>query len=104
MEAYKIDKNNIKLHNIVFAITSEQDYEMKRYLLLKNLEDLNYGEYVIVEGYHYSCYDFDDTEWEATIYTEDELIKLAKENIEKNTWWGEEKKLYKFILEYFKED
>ena len=98
MEAYKLDKDKIKIHNIVYAITSEPDYNMSRMFLLEDLEDLGYNEYVIVEGYHCSCYDFDDTHWEATKYTGEELIKLAEEHKNKNTWYGLEKNLYNYIL------
>lgn len=63
----------IKPHNIIFAYTSEPDYEMERRILL----EIKYNEYVILEGGHCSCYDFDDTEWEAIQYDSEELAKLA---------------------------
>lgn len=102
MKKYNLDKNKIKLHNIVYAITSKPDYEMERILLLEDLEDLEYGEYVVVEGCHCSCYGFDDTKWDAMKYTREELIKLAEENIDKRTWYGMEEKLYNYILRMFK--
>ena len=38
MEKYEIKniKNKIKLHNIVFSVTSEIDYEMSRFILLED--------------------------------------------------------------------
>lgn len=63
----------IKPHHIVTAYTSEPDYEMTRSILLK----LDYNTFVVLEGYHCSCYDFDDTEWDAIEYTEEELSKIA---------------------------
>lgn len=102
MEVYKIDKDKIKIHNIVYAITSKPDYNMDRLLLLENLEDLKFDEYVIVEGGHCSCYDFDDTKWEGTKYTKEELLKLAEANINKDTWYGIEKNLYNYILKNIK--
>ena len=60
MEKYDLKKGNVKFHNIVIAVTTKPDYEMNRYLLLEDLKDLEYGEFVIVEGGHCSCYDFDD--------------------------------------------
>jgi len=91
MEKYKLNKNDIKIHNIIYAYTSSPDYEMERYLLLENMPNCKYDEYVVVEGYHCSCYGFDDTEWEAMKYTEEELIKLAKvkkkySSTENNLW------------------
>lgn len=63
----------IKPHHIVVAYTTEPDYEMSRYILL----EIEYDKYIVLEGHHCSCYDFDDTEWEAIEYSEDELKKLA---------------------------
>lgn len=63
----------IEPHHIVVAQTSEPDYEMSRYILLR----IDYGRYVVLEGHHCSCYDFDDTEWHAIEYNRDELSKLA---------------------------
>jgi len=71
----------IKPHHIVVAHTSKPDYEMARQILLK----LDYDRYVVLEGYHCSCYDFDDTEWEAIEYTGDELRKLANSGYNKDS-------------------
>ena len=73
---------------------------MSRWLLLEDLEDLKWNEYVIVEGYHCSCYDFDETEWEAIKYDREELVKIAKDRIEKDVWDEKEKTFYKLVLEY----
>jgi hypothetical protein len=78
----------IKPHHIIIAITSEPDYEMERKILLQ----FNYGTFIILEGYHCSCYDFDDTEWEAIEYTEEELSKLANAEYNKdNIFWQQVK-------------
>ena len=42
MEKYDLKLSNIKFHNIVLAITSKPGYEMYRYLLIEDLEDLRY--------------------------------------------------------------
>lgn len=78
MEKYDLKNNQVNFHNILFASTSEPDYEMSRTILLENLKDTNYDEYVVVEGCHCSCYGFDDTEWDAIKYNKNELLKLAE--------------------------
>ncbi len=79
MREYTIFKHiDIKPYNILYAVTSEPDYEMERLMLLEDMPETNYKEYVLVEGYHCSCYDFDDTNWEATVYTKEELEKLLE--------------------------
>ncbi len=79
MRKYEIgNKDDIKLHNVVFACTSKRYYDMDRLLLLEGMPDTKWTEYVLVEGYHCSCYDFDDCTWDATVYTEEELHKLLE--------------------------
>lgn len=78
----------IKPHQILVAITTEPDWEMDRKILLTDVEELEFNEYLLLEGYHCSCYGFDDTEWQGTIYTEEELIVLANADYNKNnTFW-----------------
>ena len=76
MRTYHINEKEIKPHNILYCVTSEIYYEMTRLILLEDMPDTELGEYVLVEGDHCSCYDFDDTYWDATVYTGDELVKL----------------------------
>ena len=102
MEKYDLKLSNIKFHNIVLAITSKPDYEMWRYLLIEDLEDLRYDEYIVVEGYHCSCYGFDDTKWEAIKYTKNELLILAEKRIIENCWVKEEKRFYYLVNEYLR--
>lgn len=101
MEKYNLKKNDIKIHNIVIAYTTAPDYEMSRYFLLEDMKDLKYNEYLIVEGYHCSCYGFDDTRWEAIKYTKEELLKIAMDRV-KNNYYQEEKKFYKMVIDYLK--
>lgn len=104
MEKYDLKKEEIKIHNIVIANTSEPDYEMYRWILLGDLKDVEWNEYVVVEGGHCSCYGFDDTEWDAIKYTKEELIKIAEDRISREHWYNEEKKFYQLVLEYIKKD
>lgn len=81
---------DIKPHHILVAVTSEPDYEMSRQILLQ----IDYDTYVLVEGGHCSCYDFDDTEWEAIEYTRDEIKKLANAIYNKGNEFWEQVKLH----------
>lgn len=99
MEKYKC--KSVQFYNIIIAFTTTPDYEMQRWLLLEDMEDLKYDEYVVVEGFHCSCYDFDDTEWEAIKYNKEELIKVAEDRISNNCFNEEEKTFYKLVLNYF---
>ena len=67
-----IDFKTVKVDasTILFASTSDPDYEMNRIMLVEN----GYCNYIIVEGGHCSCYGFDETEWDAIEYTEDAVI------------------------------
>ena len=67
----------VTLHEILFAVTSEIDYEMDRLILLEHRENFD-KQYILIEGGHCSCYDFDDTQWEGLIMTEEELEKLLE--------------------------
>ena len=86
MEKYNLkNKTVIKMLNVLFATTSERDYEMERLLLLEDMSDTEYNEFVLVEGYHCSCYDFDETNWDCTKLTKDELNKLLEKTEEWET-------------------
>lgn len=95
MRNYRITNDlEIKLSNVLFCTTSNIDYSMARIILCEKLPDLKWGEYVLINGGHCSCYGFDETSWDATVYTASELIKLAESN-------SINKELKDFILYYF---
>lgn len=84
---------NIKAHQILFAITSEPDYEMDRTIVLE-VRDV----FIIIQGGHCSCYDFDEIEWGATEYTGKELSKVIEQ------WtYGEEADLRPLLEKYIGE-
>ena len=67
---------------------------MNRMILLEKGvgEDVYWGEYLLLEGYHCSCYDFDETDWHGTVYTGDELLKLANAKYNSNSlFWKQVK-------------
>lgn len=88
--ANEFKKIGLKPHQILITTTSYPDYEMTRKILLNYSVDdsLEWGEYLLLEGYHCSCYDFDETDWVGTVYTRAELIKLsnAEYNIDSIFW------------------
>ncbi len=63
---------NINAVTVLFAATSERDYEMSRVILADTG-----NEFTVLYGGHCSCYGFDEVEWDATEYTELELEVLA---------------------------
>lgn len=95
MERYNLKDKKIEAHNILFATTSERDYEMERLLLLEDMQDTEYGEFILAEGGHCSCYDFDETEWDCIKVTKDELNKIIEQND-----WGLRKRLKEFLSSY----
>ena len=81
---------------IIVTLTSEIAYEMDRFILAhagKEWED----EYMVIEGYHCSCYGFDEAAWNAVVYSRDELTKLAKENSQHSYIYGCEPEFWKLV-------
>jgi hypothetical protein len=96
----EVNLNNleVKLHNIVLTHTSNLDYEMERIMLLEGIVGLKeYDEYLLLEGFHCSCYDFDDSKWEAMVYDKKELLSLANAEYNKNN------QFWKMVKSYFNE-
>src|SRR3990167_2543793 len=94
----KLEMKDVKIDasTIVFAYTTPNGYEMRRFLLLEKDDDT----YIIVEGDHCSCYDFEDIEWTAMEYTLDELKKIADGTLKMEEIYidnDSEKHLYEFI-------
>lgn len=74
---------DVPLYKVLFAVTSEPDYEMSRILIVEDYPD--YDDYAVVEG-HCSCYNWDETAWDATIYTKDELLKVLTNWLGRGTY------------------
>lgn len=103
MEKYELKKENIKFHNIALSLTNSECFEAERFLLLEDLNDIKYNEFVVVEGYHCSCYGFDDCKWEAVLYSVSELIEIAKDRAQGIGFYiisDTEKNFYKLVLSY----
>ena len=61
-------------HKVAFALTSPIDYEMERILLAQDWPD--WSDYTLIQGWHCSCYDFDEAKWDAIRYGETELCQV----------------------------
>ena len=83
---------------IVIVVTTNPDYEMNRIIVYEGWPD--YGNVTIGEGFHCSCYGFDETQWEAIEYeTEAEMLKVVSNWAE--TGYGVERQAVAPILRYF---
>lgn len=71
----------IETWRIVCAAQSEPDYSEDRQILLYGGNEGDYhgdGPFIVLDGGHCSCYDWEEVEWYATEYTRDEILRLAK--------------------------
>lgn len=88
----------VPIWKIVFVATSKPDYEMDRTMFVENYP--NYGEHTLVSGGHCSCYEFNDTKWDATTYTLEELRAVVTNWREHSD--GSERAIAPLILDYIK--
>lgn len=79
----------VRLDNVIVAFTTPPEYEMSRYFLLEGEYKKHEGRwqdhYIVVDGFHCSCYNFDETEWTAIEYPESELETLSKADYKVNS-------------------
>ena len=89
---WKNDKE-IKAHEILYAVTSQDDYEMYRLILL----EIDYFNYVVLEGSHCSCYNFDECTWDATEFDGLDSLSELKKFLSLDDYCGLREKAYNFI-------
>lgn len=112
-KVYLNPREQLRFTDIVVASTSMPDYEMDRIMLIDDRYKFEYDDmgelnwikeaYIIAEGSHCSCYDFDETVWEFIAYTREELIRLCKARISDfEGKWVNHRLCYfwKMVLEY----
>lgn len=72
----------VRLDNVILTSTQGNFYDQNRYFLLdgefKECNGRHQDHYIVVDGYHCSCYNFDETEWTAIEYSEEELETLSQ--------------------------
>lgn len=80
IDDYKIEnRNDIKVSNVVFAYSNlPLSFEEERLLLLEDMPGTRPYEYVLAEGWHCSCFDFNDIEWSCLKLTIEELEKILQ--------------------------
>lgn len=66
---------SIPVDRIVAIVTSAPEYSMSRLIYVEDWP--NFGDHTIIEGSHCSCFGFDDTRWDGTVYTLEELRSIA---------------------------
>lgn len=69
---------------IICAAQSEPDYSEDRQILYYASERDTYhngGPFVLLEGGHCSCYDWEDVDWYAIEYTRNEIEALANSKV-----------------------
>lgn len=102
----KYDISAIRVHDIVFAVTSAPDYEMDKAVFIEDYPD--YGSLMILSGGHCSCYGFEEVEWDAYIFkpAKGETWKVRNQEVVKlmETWrdkgWGIEPVLAPLVIKY----
>ena len=70
----------IRTWRIVCAGQSRPDYNEERLVLLYAGDEPSTwdgSEFMLLEGDHCSCYDWNDVQWDAVVYTLEELEKLS---------------------------
>ena len=87
-------------HRVVIALTDNEGYEETRFILatagISSPED-----YLVITGGHCSCYGFEETTWEATAYSVEELWKLMNSWVISNGLL--DKEFSKLVLVYLRQ-
>ncbi len=93
---------NIEPWRIICAAQSEPDYNEDRQILLYGGDADTYyqaGPFILLDGGHCSCYDWEEVEWDATEYDYDELVTLAKSKADgKGCFYESEQKFWQLVL------
>ena len=83
---------------VICATQSTPDYNEERYILLYDDDfPMLGGPFLVLEGWHCSCYDWDDVEWDATRYTHDELLSLAESKATDGCYHVAERKFWELV-------
>lgn len=89
--------DKIDTWRIVCAAQSQPDYSEDRQILYYGGDREDYhgnGPFVVLDGGHCSCYDWEEVEWDATEYALDELLALAKSKVDGNGCYAESERMF----------
>ena len=89
--------DKIDTWRIVCAAQSEPDYSEDRQILLYGAEEGDYyndGPFILSDGSHCSCYDWEEVEWCATEYTRDEILRLAKSKTDGDGCYSKSERMF----------
>lgn len=94
--------DKIDTWRIVCAAQSEPNYSEDRQILYYGGNEGDYhgnGPFIVLDGGHCSCYDWEEVEWDATEYTRDEILTLAKSKINGDGCYSKsERAFWKLVL------
>ena len=82
---------------VVCAAQSEPDYSEDRQILLYGGDEKAYhngGPFILLDGGHCSCYDWEEVEWDATEYTREELLTLMRSKLERGGFYYKSEKFF----------
>ena len=93
---------NIEPWRIICAAQSEPDYSEDRQILLYGGERDDYhngGPFILLDGGHCSCYDWEEVEWYATEYERDEILNLARSKVQGDgCYYKSEREFWKLVM------
>ena len=87
---------------VVCAAQSEPDYSEDRQILLYESDCDAYhngGPFILLDGGHCSCYDWEEVEWDAIEYTRDELLMLTRSKLEGSGFYNKSEKYFWKMVE-----
>lgn len=94
--------STIETWRIVCAAQSEPNYGEDRQILLYGGDRDGYhngGPFVLLDGGHCSCFDWEDVEWDATEYDRDEVLALARSKADGEGCYSKsERTFWKLVL------
>ena len=92
----------IETWRVVCAAQSEPDYSEDRQILMYGGKAGDYhgnGPFIVLDGGHCSCYDWEEVEWYATEYERDEILALARSKTDGDGCYSKsERTFWKLVL------
>lgn len=88
----------IRTWRIICASQSEPDYSEDRQILLYAGDWADeHGEFMLLDGGHCSCYDWEDVDWDATVYSREELEALARSKADGGCYYESERMFWAMV-------